>query len=264
VRRSDLSLGSNSSLESRWNEELTNKRPQRQRRRTLSSSSSSEMEEDEMQRRARVEEMRRRRMEEQYEMAIQALTPVIREHVKKYKSASPEKRQRKLDNLRMVIERSVSPDPTKWTKEVQQLKLPKDPSVSFETEDESRDKPETQPEVSTEMASSGEPKDSQVPKVFVTKVLPKRLKITTVPAKLATAVTKSTPTSSNACAEASASSVVAAATPVEKIDTSKTTESTTTNMPRSKPDYESLWKSEGETKSTPGMNRKPNDCIDDT
>merc|ERR1739844_720389 len=168
-------------------------------------------------------------MEEQYEMAIQALTPVIREHVKKYKSASPEKRQRKLDNLRMVIERSVSPDPTKWTKEVQQLKLPKDPSVSFETEDESRDKPETQPEVPTEMASPGEPKDSQkVPKVFVTKVLPKRLKTTTVPAKVAAAVTKSTPTSSNACAEASASSVVAAATPVEKIDTSKTTESTTT------------------------------------
>jgi len=33
-----------------------------------------------------------RELEEQYEFAIRALTPVIREHVRKYKSASPEKK----------------------------------------------------------------------------------------------------------------------------------------------------------------------------
>jgi len=74
----------------------------------LSSSSSSAMEEDEAQRRARVEEKRRMRMEEQYERAIAVLTPVIREHVKKYKSASPEERQ--AVKLRVRIESESSKD----------------------------------------------------------------------------------------------------------------------------------------------------------
>jgi len=67
------------------------------------------MEEDEAQRRVRVEEKRRKRMEEQYERAIAVLTPVIREHVKKYKSASPEERQAAKLRVRIESESSRGP-----------------------------------------------------------------------------------------------------------------------------------------------------------
>jgi len=39
----------------------------------------------------KIQDLRRKKLEEQYEVAIRTLTPVIREHVKKIKSASPEK-----------------------------------------------------------------------------------------------------------------------------------------------------------------------------
>lgn len=110
--------GSDPKLESSWEDEANKKH---RRRRTISSSSSSGMEED-GQRRVRIEEKRRSKMEEQYELAIRALTPVIREHVKKYKSASPEKRRIKYENLKFAVEKAVLPNPEKWGEEVEKWK----------------------------------------------------------------------------------------------------------------------------------------------
>jgi len=77
--------------------------PKKTRSSHSGSCSSSETDEDEAKRKA--QELKTKKLEEQYEIAIRTLTPIIRQHVRRLKSASPKKRGGKTvaDAGKMVV-----------------------------------------------------------------------------------------------------------------------------------------------------------------
>jgi len=89
-KRTKSPLGSNTSSASRRDDAYANKWHQPRTERSQYSSTDTE-DEDFQKAVQKIQDLRRKKLEEQYEVAIRTLTPVIREHVKKIKSASPEK-----------------------------------------------------------------------------------------------------------------------------------------------------------------------------
>jgi len=93
-KRTKSPLGSNTSSASRRDDAYANKWHQARTERSQYSSTDTE-DEDFQKAVQKIQDLRRKKLEEQYEVAIRTLTPVIREHVKKIKSASPEKDSKK-------------------------------------------------------------------------------------------------------------------------------------------------------------------------